>query len=196
MFDTTLQLNILPSPADDVNKTLITLGPVTDNTETMHCGHQAPETLPAELTTVMNSENATSYHFHTSYNRTVMLRGDQLNPGFVPKEQGQMHHTTFQAGDTLWRCTFEETHLEGYITVETSSRSLLRIMASAANSSTAALERMPYSLKLVEQITPGDNLAYCERVEVTPTEGLATRSERTVLKLAESTSSSPRGMWK
>ena len=74
MFATTLQVNIFPSPADDVNKTLITLGPVTDKTETIHCGHQAPETVPTELTVVMRSDNATSYHFQTSYNRTVMLR--------------------------------------------------------------------------------------------------------------------------
>jgi hypothetical protein len=196
MFDTTLQLNILPSSADDVNKTLITLGPATGTTESIHCGQQAPETLPTELKMVMSSANATSYHFQTSYNRTVMLRGDQLDAGFVPKENGRMQHATFQAGDSLWRCTFEESHLEGYISVEKSAESLPPVMASATNSSTAALERMPYSLKLVEQITSSDNLAYCERVEVTPTEGLVTRSERTVLHLAESTSFSSSGTWK
>jgi hypothetical protein len=196
MFDMTLQLDILPSPADDVNKTLITLGPATGTTESIHCGHQAPETLPAELKMVMSSANATSYHFQTSYNRTVMLRGDQLDAHFVPKEKGQMQHTTFQAGDILWRCTFEETHLEGYISVEKSAESLPPVMASATNSSTAALERMPYSVKLVEQITSSDSVAYCERVEVTPTEGLVSRSERRVLHLAESTSSSSSGTWK
>lgn len=193
MFDTDLQLNILPSPADDLNKTLITLGLASDENGTIHCGHQAPETMPTELVTVIDSENITSYHFQTTYNRTVFLKGDQLGIDAGAKEDGQLHHTSFKPGDLIWRCTFEETQLEGYISVDLMSTRPSPETTTPRNLTTPELARMPYSLKLVEQVMSDDHPAYCEKVEVTSTGELLTRSEKSLLKLAGSTSSSSNG---
>jgi hypothetical protein len=94
-----------------------------------------------------------------------------------------IRHSAFQTGDTLWRCVFNETLIEGYMYPDQQTT------ASATSNSTATamrgLPKVQHVLKLVEQRMPNGKAPYCERMRLQEG-GLSSLSEEKVtLRLAE-----------
>lgn len=156
---------------------MITLGPPSASNRSVHCGQQAPEIGPTGLTAV-KSEGGPQYRFAARYDRTVILRGDQLGQdgGSVPL-LGQPRHTTFLPGQTLWRCTFNDTLLEGFVYRDE--------QGGVASNATDVTSHLPYRLKLVEHNGEAGSAPYCEKVVVGVDGGLGDGSERVELQSSE-----------
>jgi hypothetical protein len=180
--DSNFQLSILPSPIDS-NATMIKLGSLPNMNGTLYHGQQAPDVPTVEIKLVSNADNALAYHFRTTYNRVVLLKENDLTPAERPKPQPIMRHPTFQSGESIWRCVFNETLIEGYISYDQ------KTAASSGLNGTAAtvkdLPKIPYVLKLVEQRMPNGKGPYCEKMKVQ--EGTLSRisGEKIMLNLAE-----------
>lgn len=157
-----LQLSILPSLGDDEKPVMMTLGPPSTSNRSVHCGQQAPEIGPTALTVLDGTGNGPQYYFSATYNRTVILRGDQLGQEKLNSStmQGQAKHTDFLPGQSLWRCTFNDTLLEGLIYSNNEGEVRRTNTASEANSA------LPYKLKLVETKATSAIVPYCEKVVV------------------------------
>lgn len=184
--DTTFQLNILPSPMYS-NMTMITLGSVPATNGTIYHGHQAPNVSPVELRAVSaSSDSDPVYHFRTSYDRIVLLKQSDLTPSDKPRLQPAMRHPTFEQGETLWRCVWNETMIEGYIYPKQQTTNSNYAANSTAPAMVQELPKMPHVLKLVEQRVPGGREPYCEKVRVEE-EGLdgIGSGEKVVLKVVE-----------
>jgi hypothetical protein len=185
--DTTFQLNILPSPMYS-NITMITLGSATSMNGTLYHGHQAPNVAPVELRAVSTSppgNHNSVYHFRTSYDRIVLLKQNDLSPSDNPRAQPAMRHPTFETDETLWRCVWNDTMIEGYI--YSAQRSTITTMSnSTAPAMVQQLPKMPYSLKIVEQRVPEGRQPYCEKVRIGEQglEGVGSR-ESVLLRVAE-----------
>ncbi|KAF2631364.1 hypothetical protein BU25DRAFT_445527 [Macroventuria anomochaeta] len=185
-FDTTLQLSILPSLGDDADKpVMITLGLPSTSNRSVHCGQQAPEIGPTALTTFNGSEDGPQYHFSATYDRTVILREDQLRQEktYSSPMQGQPKHTTFLPGQSLWRCTFNDTLLEGFIYTK-------RDGGSVFNGTDAPSGHLPHKLKLVEHRLATGSAPYCEKVVVGLNGDLENGDESVDLKLSDAQSGS------
>jgi hypothetical protein len=184
--DTSFQLNILPSPSD-VNTTMITLGSVPNTNGTIYHGHQAPDVSPVEVKLVASSNSPDhdrpAYHFRTTYDRVVLLKENDLTPADRPRPQPVMRHPTFQSGESLWRCMFNETLIEGYIYANKRSTTIGSINVTTVNMSN--LPKMPYVLKLVEQRMPNGKVPYCEKVTVQDGKLVTLSSEKVMLSIAE-----------
>ncbi|KAF1840169.1 uncharacterized protein K460DRAFT_204288 [Cucurbitaria berberidis CBS 394.84] len=184
--DTTFQLNILPSPAGDSSSTMVTLGAPPGNGSIYH-GHQIPEIPPTELTVIPDrdgSGDGPMYHFRTTYNRAVLLKEEDLTRVGKPTVQPIKQHTAFQPGESLWRCVFNETLIEGYIYVN--QPAITSNETSTTNTSTTfRLPRMPYVVKLVEQRMPNGKGPSCEKVKVQQGGGLSRSSDKVMLNLSE-----------
>ncbi|EAT82953.2 hypothetical protein HBH56_003610 [Parastagonospora nodorum] len=181
--NTTWQLNVLPPPMDS-NATMITLGSVPNSDDTIYHGHQPPEIPPVEvrMLTEASPDNGPVYHVRTTYDRVVLLNENDLISEDT-RTQPIMRHSTFQLGDTLWRCVFNETLIEGYMYPDQQTT------ASATSNSSATfmqdLVKVPHVLKLVEQRMPNGKAPYCERMRLQEG-GLSSLSEEKVtLRLAE-----------
>jgi hypothetical protein len=117
------------------------------------------------------------------YDRTVILREDQLGqdkPSSTPM-QGQPKHTTFLPGQSLWRCTFNDTLLEGFIYAGKDDGSVPEI----TNTQSGASSHLPYKLKLVEHRVATGSAPYCERAVVSLKGDLEDSGESVDLKLSE-----------
>lgn len=183
--DATFQLNILPSPASVPSMTMITLGAPPNNGTVQH-GHQVPELNPVDLTLLESSENGPTYHFRTTYDRVVLLKEDDLSPAEKPRAQPLIRHPTFQPGESLWRCIFNETLLEGHIYINQSSTPEVGDPGSANRTSTTVhLPKVPYVVKLVEHRVPNGKGPYCEEVIVRQGGGLARLSSNISLTLVD-----------
>jgi hypothetical protein len=184
--DTSFQLNILPSPSD-INATMITLGSVPSTNDTIYHGHQAPDVSPVQLKLVASSGSADNegpaYHFRTTYDRVVLLKENDLTPADRPRPQPVMRHPTFQPGESLWRCIFNETLIEGYIYSNKRSATTGSLNGTSVNMSN--LPKMPYVLKLVEQRMPNGKSPYCEKVKVQEGRLATLSSQRVTLSIAE-----------
>lgn len=183
-FDTTLQFSILPSLGETANEpVMITLGPPSTSNRSVHCGQQAPEIGPTVLTTLIDSDNRPQYHFSATYDRTVILREDQLGQekASSPPMQGQPKHTTFPPGQSLWRCTFNDTLLEGFLYSEKDGGSV----TNQTDTSSGAGSQLPYKLKLVEHRVATGSAPYCEKVVVGLDGYLEDGSESVDLELSE-----------
>ncbi|KAF1919464.1 hypothetical protein BDU57DRAFT_443604 [Ampelomyces quisqualis] len=161
--DINFQLNILPSPIDS-NATMVTLGSIPSTNGTLYHGHQAPDVPPVELKLVPSADDAPVYQFRTTYNRVVLLKENDLTSAEKPRPQPIMRHPTFQPGESVWRCVFNETLMGGYMYPNQ------KTAASSGFNGTAAtvkdLPKIPYVLKLVEQRVPNGKGPYCEKVKV------------------------------
>jgi hypothetical protein len=184
--DTSFQLNILPSPSD-MNTTMITLGSVPSTNSTIYHGHQAPDVSPVQLKLVAQSgstdNDGPAYHFRTTYDRIVLLKESDLSSADRPKPQPAMRHPIFQSGESLWRCVFNETLIEGYIYSNTKSARIGSLNGTTVNMSN--LPKMPYALKLVEQRMPNGKGPYCEKMKVQDGRLVASSSEKVMLSIAE-----------
>lgn len=196
-FDTTLQFSILPSLGGDADKPImITLGLPSTSNRSVHCGQQAPEIEPTELT-VLNSSDLTDdgpqYHFSATYDRIVILREDQLGSEKMDSSplQGTPKHTTFSPGQSLWRCTFNDTLLEGFVYAGQDGSSVSNVTDSASGASA----QLPYRLKLVEHSVATASIPYCEKVVVGSNGSLGDGGERVELQpsAAQSESGSSQG---
>jgi hypothetical protein len=182
-FDTNLQLSILPSIGDDDKPIMITLGlPYTSN-RSVHCGQQASEIGPTALTPLADTDDGPQYHFSATYDRTVIIREDQLGQekAASPPMQGQPKHTTFLPGTSLWRCTFNDTKLEGFVYTEKD----VEPASSGTNATAGARPHLPYKLKLTERRSAAGRAPYCEKVTVGLNGGLADSGASVDLALAE-----------
>lgn len=143
---------------------MITLGLPSTSNRSVHCGQQAPEIGPTALTTLTETDNGPQYHFSATYDRTVILREDQLGQDKTASSpmQGQPKHTTFLPGRPLWRCTFNDTLLEGLIYTEKDAGSV----SSRTNVTAGARPHLPYKLKLTERRVATGSAPYCEKVVV------------------------------
>ncbi|KAJ4985489.1 hypothetical protein SVAN01_09054 [Stagonosporopsis vannaccii] len=192
-FDTMLQLSILPSLGDDGKPVMITLGPPSTSNRSVHCGQQAPEIGPTALT-VSNETNAgPQYHFAATYDRTVILREGQLGQEKMDSlpMQGQSKHTNFVSGQSLWRCTFNDTLLQGFIYAGNEGDT----GPTTTNTATEASSALPYKVKLVETKVASGSVPYCEKVVVGVDGGLEEDGESVHLGTAgaQSGSSSSQG---
>jgi hypothetical protein len=184
--DTTFQFNILPPPMDS-NTTMITLGSMPDMNGTIYHGHQAPNVLPTELRLITGADSPERdgpvYHFRSTYDRIVLLKDSDLLYIDQPQSQPVMRSPIFRNGEWLWRCTFNESMIEGYI-----YPSQKTAMASSFNSTTMTvkdLPKMPYVLKLVEQRMPNGKGPYCEKMKVQDGKLARLSGEKVLLKLME-----------
>lgn len=181
-FDTTLQLSVLPSLGDDEQPIMVTLGPPSTSNRSVHCGQQAPQIGPTVLTALNGIGDGSQYRFSTVYDRTVVLREEQLGQekaSFSPV-QDQLKHTTFFQGQTLWRCTFKDTLLEGFIYTGGENDGV----PGATNTTSGSSSALPYKLKLVETRTASESAPYCEKVVVGGDGELEVRDENVPLELA------------
>jgi len=185
----TLQLSVLPSLGDDTdNPVMITLGLPSTTNRSVHCGQQAPEIGPTELTTLNGSDDDAQYHFSATYDRTVILREDQLgqDKSSSPPMSGQPTHTTFLPGQSLWRCTFNDTLLEGFIYRGKEDGSA----SNATNVQSGVGAHLPYKLEFLEHRVPTGSAPYCEKVVVSLDRGLEDSGESVDLKLDDASSGS------
>jgi hypothetical protein len=184
--DTSFQLNILPSPID-INTTMITLSSVLRTNSTIPYGHQAPDVLPVEVRLVKNANppdgDGPAYQFRTTYDRIVLLKENDLIPADKPRPQSMMRHPTFQPGESLWRCTFNETLIEGYMYPNKISAAVGSLNSTAANMSN--LPKFPYVLKLVEQRMPNGKEPYCEKMKLENGALVRISEEKVILGVAE-----------
>jgi hypothetical protein len=184
--DTTFQLNILPSPKD-FNITMITLGSVPSTNGTIYHGHQAPDISPVALSLlngVASADNdGSTYYFRSTYNRVVLLKENDLTPDDKPRSQPVMRHPTFLSGETLWRCIFNESVVEGYIYPK--KKTAASGMFNGTVAAVQNLPKIPYVLKLVEQRMPNGKGPYCERVQVQDGKLLVLSEEKVMLTLVE-----------
>lgn len=163
-FDTVLQLSILPSMGDDDKPIMMTLGLPSTSNKSVHCGQQAPELGPTALTTATDTDDGAQYHFSATYDHTVVLGQDQLgqdqtSSSLIP---GQPKHMTFLPGTSVWRCTFNDTLLEGVMYAQSDAGSV----SSGTNVTTGARRHFPYKLKLTERRVAAGSAPYCKRVVV------------------------------
>ena len=181
--NTTWQLNVLPPPMDS-NATMITLGSVPNSDGTIYHGHQPPEIPPVEvrMLTEASSDNGPVYHVRTTYDRVVLLNENDLSSEDT-RTLPIIRHSAFQLGDTLWRCVFNETLIEGYMYPDQQTT------ASATSNSTATamrdLPKVPHVLKLVEQRMPNGKAPYCERMRLQEGGLSSLSNEKVMLRLAE-----------
>jgi hypothetical protein len=182
--DMTFQLNVLPPPSDS-NATMITLGSVPSTNGTIYHGHQAPDVSPVELKLLDDGSETDGpvYYFRTTYNRIVLLKDTDLTPADRPRPQPDIRHPTFQSGESLWRCVFNETVIEGYMYPNQNTA------VSGTSNTTATtmktLPKIPHVLKLVEQRMPNGKGPYCEKVKLEHGSLSKLSGDKVMLKLAE-----------
>lgn len=183
--DTTFQLNILPSPINDSDATIITLGIPPGNTKITH-GHQVPNLRPTELSLLpADTDDGPTYHFRTTYDRTVLLKESDLDSAGKSQTQPLIRHPTFDAGESVWRCVFNETLIEGYIYVDQPTTAEPSSTGSGSNATTAvSLPKVPYVMKLVEQRMPNGKGPYCEKLTVQGDGNLSPPSDKVFLNLS------------
>ena len=183
-FDTVLQLSILPSVGDSQKPIMMTLGVPTNSNRSVHCGQQAPDIGLTELKALNSTGSGPQYQFSTTYDRVVILREDQLGQGIVstpPPMQGQPKHTIFLPGQPLWRCTFNDTLLEGLVYTEEKDEGVPITPAASSGAS----PQLPFKLKLVEQRAVSAVAPVCERVVVGPNRSLEDGGNSVQLQLSE-----------
>jgi len=160
--NTMLQLSILPPPGNS-NSMYVKLSATTSNNGTFYYGHQAPDVQPIPLNprnSVAPSEAETITHsFRTTYDRVVLLKEKDFTSWVHPVET----RSVFQEGDTLWRCVFDQTTIDGYIYA---NRTAVSGRPTNATTTAQKLPKIPHMLKLVEQRMPSGKGPYCEKMKV------------------------------
>ncbi|KAH7377681.1 hypothetical protein BKA66DRAFT_421903 [Pyrenochaeta sp. MPI-SDFR-AT-0127] len=185
--DTVFQLNILPSSPGDADTTVITLGPPPSNGSIYH-GHQVPDIRPVELAMVpeVSSKNKSAYHFRTTYNRVVLLKEGDISQAERPRTQPVIRHPIFKAGESLWRCVFNETVIEGYVYVDQPTTPEVTNVGPGTNASSAILlPKVPYVVKIIEQRMPNGKGPYCEKMRLDKDGSMSSRAEKLMLNLSE-----------
>lgn len=170
-YETNFQLNISTSAASEPNKTMISLGASVDN-DKIHLGQQAPRLQSVELILINQAgsgeENA-AYHFSTTYDQVVILREDDFAmSNEETKYQSPFNNTSVQPGDSLLRCIFNNTLIEGFIYIHQPSMNHSNSTSTNNTTPTANNQssKLPYVFRLVEQRKAVGKAPYCEKVTV------------------------------
>jgi len=186
--NTTLQLSVLPVPAGDDNATMITITS-PPNIDTIYFGEQIPNIPPIELLELRRatSENGSAYYFRATYDRVVLLREDGFTQAKTRQAQSVTQHTGFLPGDSLWRCTFKERLIKGYLYVDNPMNTNISTAASGTANATTTnrLPQIPYSVKLVEERIPNGKIPYCEKMLVERDDSLSSQSQTINLSLSD-----------
>lgn len=158
--DTTFQLDLIRTPiGDNSNATFISIGVESINKSIYH-GHQVPNIASVPLSPSSSAESGPYYHFRTSYDRVVVLREDDLTAAERPRPQPSTRHPIFNPGDSLWRCIFNDTTIEGYLYINQTSTPEVE---TTINSTAPDLPKVPYVVKLLEEDMPTAKSHYCEK---------------------------------
>lgn len=179
--NTYFQLNLLPSPMNS-NATMVTLGSLPFTNGTVYHGHQSPDVSPVQLK-LDSSTGDLAYHFRTTYDRVVLLKEDDLTTAKMPKPQPDVRHPTFESGESIWRCVFNETVIEGYLYPYQKTAISPGFNGTAATAK--KLPKIPYVLKLVEQRMPNGKGPYCEKMKVQEDTLSRVSEKKIMLNLAE-----------
>ncbi|KAF2820515.1 hypothetical protein CC86DRAFT_114207 [Ophiobolus disseminans] len=168
-----LQLDI-SAPTPGSNTTMVQLSSLPTFNGTIYYGQQSPDIQPVELSLFIGEERYNDppiglgpvNHFRATYNRTVLVKEEYFNP---PSEgsgipMNHMEHALVQQSDTLWRCNFNESTMEGYLYADqrTFATSEIRSMSILGRD----LLEMKRKFKLSESWEPTGKSPYCERVKV------------------------------
>jgi hypothetical protein len=176
----TIQLNILPAPVGDANATMVTIGPLPSSGSRLY-GDQVPDIPLVRMQAVGDAatDDGIAYHFRTTYNRVVILREDDFTLSKERQAQSPGRQSVFLPGDSLWKCTFNETLIEGYIYV---SKPIGTDVTNMVNvTTTIRLPTVPYVVRLIEKRMPNGKAPYCEKMIVENDGSLASSSERIML---------------
>ncbi|KAI8938494.1 hypothetical protein NX059_004384 [Plenodomus lindquistii] len=185
--NTSFQLSILPSPAGNTNTTFVAMGPLLSNTSLKY----GPGTMDIQPTQLIELANNT-YQFTSTYDKIVYLGENDLASPDSPSAGFAVSHATFQPGESLWRCTFKKTTIEGYIYAEESSTSInmneTETPAGVPSLTTAGIPSFAYLIKLVEETTPDAQNMYCEKAIVQVNGSITTATKPANVLLAHSES--------
>jgi len=186
--NTALQLSVLPAPAGDDNATMVTITS-PPNIDHIYFGEQIPDIPPAELLTLGRaaSKNGSAYYFRATYDRVVLLREDGFTQAEARQARSATQHTSFLPGDSLWRCTFKETLIKGYLYVNKPIKTnVSTTRTDTVNvTTTNRLPEIPYSVKLVEERIPNGKIPYCEKMLVERDATLSSQSQTVNLSLSD-----------
>ncbi|KAF1951298.1 hypothetical protein CC80DRAFT_597456 [Byssothecium circinans] len=168
--DDVLQVSILPSTSQQPGQRLISIGSPSHVKWTSY--GQRPLAIPT--TTLIASQDPESpddglaYHFQTTYNRTVLIKDDQLPVSSMASGRMNMASPMIQEGDQPWVCFFNQTVVEGYIYVSRRAVSTNTSTSALSANSTTRTETpfLPYTFKLSEQRVSNSTIPYCERQTV------------------------------
>ncbi|CBX96036.1 hypothetical protein IAQ61_004861 [Plenodomus lingam] len=172
----TLQLSILPSPADNNNTTFITLGPLPANNN-LQPGHQFSHLPPTQLTVPIHApSNDETYQFQTTHTKTVYLHASELSTHHTPTPP------TLQSSNSFWRCTFTQTNLQGSISIHQPETTT----PTTPPSTILPIPSFPHTITLFESISPAAQSPYCEKITLQDDGSVATVSEPVLLPLGQS----------
>jgi hypothetical protein len=165
---------------------MVTLGSLPPTNGTLYHGHQAPDIQPVELRALgdsVASDDRGAYHFRATYNRVVLLKESDLTPAERPRPQPVMRHPTFQAGESLWRCVFNETLIDGYLYPNKKTTAVATTNTTVLTATN--LPKIPHVLKLVEQRMPNGKGPFCEKMRLIDGGLVKVSSEKVMLGLVE-----------
>jgi hypothetical protein len=180
--NTMLQLSILPPPGNS-DSMYVKLSSPSGINGTWHYGHQPPDVQPIPLNprdpATLPEAGAMTHSFRTTYSRVVLLKDNDFKNWQQPVER----QSSFQEGDTLWRCVFDQTTIDGYIYA---NRTTASGPLNTTATTTQKLPKIPHVLKLVEQRMPSGKTPYCEKVKLKSGSLLAATDDgKTLLSLAD-----------
>ena len=153
-------------------------------------GHQIPELLPSELTRlndVDSTKGLVAYYFHATYNHAVLLNEDDFALAETTRSEFFMRQTTYQPGESLWQCLFNDALLEGYIYVDQPTTPEITSNGTTINNTTTTpdIPKLPYLIKLIEKRMPNGKEPYCEKVVLEQNNIISQRSDKIALSLSE-----------
>ncbi|KAF2184105.1 hypothetical protein K469DRAFT_689451 [Zopfia rhizophila CBS 207.26] len=183
-----LRLSLLPSPANQINLTIVSLGPLAVDNFTWY-GVQAPEIQPTSLTSIVDPEHPTygpAYHFRSTYNRTVLLKENQIVDGSRrPDPPDPTTGFSVAIGDRPWFCAFNETAIEGFIYISRNFSSENRSIITMQDGKAVKTMQLPYMVKIREERLPNTTRPYCLQMEMMGNKKLLPVATVNLLKLSE-----------
>jgi hypothetical protein len=162
---------------------MISVGsPPTDNS--VRRGERVPNIPPLELLAITeaNNEDEAVYHFRATYDKVVLFGEDELSTTGGLQAHPSTLGTSFQPGDSLWQCNFNETLIDGYIRVPKVNNTASDI---ANTKKLAQLPEFPYSIKLVEEWMPNGKDPYCGKMAMELDGTLTPLSDKIILRLED-----------
>ncbi|KAF2732629.1 hypothetical protein EJ04DRAFT_525208 [Polyplosphaeria fusca] len=162
-----IQFSLNPSDGGTVMSATMRARNRTNTTTTY--GPRPPIFSPAPLTPATDPdypENGQAYYFRTLYDRTVILKENQIGTDVMQQEMPDRNRTQVKPGERPWLCTFNATVLEGYVYLAGNATSANRTVDPAFSTEDAKMPIMPYKMKLTEMRTRESPQPYCTRMVV------------------------------
>jgi len=129
-------------------------------------GQQPPSFRSVELKLTTETEMGPTYHFRTTYDRVVLLDEEELAPVQLSQPLLPPGRESFEPGDNIWRCIFNDTLLEGYLYPDHNTTAYSTLNDTVDPDVSFRLPKIPHMLKLVELHEPSGKKPYCEKVRV------------------------------